>query len=60
MRNLRNIRYETWKSPEEYSVRSITATAWDTSTDNAIVAYGPSESDTLIELVRLNKKNNKT
>ncbi|KFX90102.1 hypothetical protein O988_08339 [Pseudogymnoascus sp. VKM F-3808] len=59
MRNLRNIKYETWTSPDEFSVRSITATAWDTSTDSAIVAYGPSEHDTLVELVRVNKKGNK-
>ncbi|KAL5346138.1 putative elongator complex protein 1 [Pseudogymnoascus australis] len=59
MRNLRNIKYETWRSPDEFSVRSITATAWDTSSDSAIVAYGPSEHDTLVELVRVNKKGNK-
>jgi hypothetical protein len=56
MRNLKNIRYRTWKSPAEYEERQITATAWDTSkSDSFICAYGPSESDNLIELVRVTK-----
>jgi hypothetical protein len=53
MRNLRNIRYETWRSPPEYEFRQISATAWDNTNDEVIVAYGPSENDTLVELVRV-------
>jgi len=53
MRNLRNIRYLTWRSPVEHEERQITAAAWDTGNDSVICAYGPSESDTLIELVKV-------
>jgi elongator complex protein 1 len=57
MRNLRNIRYETWRSPDEFGVRDITAAAWDTASDAVVVTYGPSEIDTLVELVRVERKN---
>lgn len=55
MRNLKNIRYSTWRSPPDHQVRQITAAAWDTSSQSQIVCYGPSETDTLIELVRVKK-----
>lgn len=57
MRNLRNTRYSTWSLPAEHKERQITAAAWDTGNDSVICAYGPSESDTLIELVRVDCKN---
>lgn len=52
MKNLRNILHSTWKSPPELG-RPITATAWDGSSDSLIVAYGPSEDNISIELVRV-------
>lgn len=53
MRNLRNIWFSTWRSPVEHRERQITAAAWDIGSDSVICAYGPSENDTLIELVRV-------
>jgi elongator complex protein 1 len=53
MRNLRNIRYSTWRSSAEHKERQITAAAWDTGNYSVICAYGPSESNPLIELVRV-------
>lgn len=55
MRNLSNILHSTWDSPPAIH-RPITATAWDGSTDSLIVAYGPSEDDASIELVRVRQK----
>ncbi|KAI9734749.1 MAG: hypothetical protein M1818_006736 [Claussenomyces sp. TS43310] len=55
MRNLRNIRCSTWRSPADHQSRQITAVAWDTSLQSQIICYGPSETDTLIELVRVKK-----
>jgi elongator complex protein 1 len=55
MRNLRHSRFDVWRSPEDFAVRSITAAAWDASTESAVVAYGPSENDTLVELVRASR-----
>lgn len=55
MKNLRNIRYDIWASPEQYAVREITAAAWDEESEEAVVTYGPSEGDDLVELVRAGK-----
>jgi elongator complex protein 1 len=56
MRNLRNIRYSTWRSPPDHQERQITAVAWDLGSDSSICAYGPSENDSLIELVRVEQR----
>lgn len=56
MRNLRNIKYSTWRSPPEHQERQITAVAWDLGSDSLICAYGPAENDDLIELVRVTIK----
>jgi elongator complex protein 1 len=53
MRNLRNILYSTWRSPVEHKERQIAAAAWDAGNDSVICAYGPSDSDTSIKLVRV-------
>lgn len=53
MRNLRNIGHSAWKSPSEFEGRVISAVAWDVATDSRICAYGPSEEDALIDLVRV-------
>jgi hypothetical protein len=53
MRNLKKIKHSTWRSPPEHQERQISATTWDPLGDSIICAYGPSEFDTLIELVRV-------
>ena len=57
MRNLRNIKFDIWRSPEDYSIRPVTAVAWDSASGDAILTYGPSEEDALVELVRASKNN---
>ena len=53
MRNLRNTRDSVWTSPSSLEDRPISATAWDVASDSLILAYGPSEGNSLIELVRI-------
>lgn len=55
MRNLRNIKFDIWRSPEEYSIRPVTAVAWDSGSEDVVLTYGPSEEDTLVELVRASR-----
>lgn len=55
MRNLRNIRFDIWRSPEDYAIRPVTAVAWDSGSRDVILTYGPSEEDTLVELVRASR-----
>lgn len=55
MRNLRNIKFDIWRSPEEYAVRAVTAVAWDSGSGDVVATYGPSEEDTLVELVRASR-----
>ncbi|TID13726.1 elongator complex protein 1 [Venturia nashicola] len=50
MKNLRNIQRSTLQFPE--SEIPLTATAWDTSNDTLISAFGPTETNALIELRR--------
>lgn len=50
MKNLRNIQRSTNRFPE--SEIPLTATTWDTSNDTVISAFGPTETNALIELRR--------
>jgi elongator complex protein 1 len=50
MKNLRNIQRSTIQFPE--SELPLTATTWDTSNDTLVSAFGPTETNALIELRR--------
>ncbi|KUJ12018.1 elongator complex protein-like protein 1 [Mollisia scopiformis] len=54
MRNLRNTRFDRWNAPAQFSGRPLTATTWDLANDSVLCAFGPTENDPLIELVRVN------
>ncbi|PQE09763.1 iki3 family protein [Rutstroemia sp. NJR-2017a WRK4] len=53
MRNLRGIQYEQWRPPALYQNRPVTAAAWDLGSDSVICTVGPTESNALIQLVRI-------
>ena len=56
MRNLRNILHEQWKPPTQFQGRPLTASAWDLANDSVLCTFGPTETDALIELVRIKTK----
>lgn len=58
MRNLRNVLYEQWEPPAEFQERPLTASAWDLANDSILCSFGPTETDALIELVRIETKTN--
>jgi elongator complex protein 1 len=58
MRNLRNILYEKWEPPAQFHGRSLTASAWDLANDSVLCTFGPTETDALIELVRIKTNSN--
>lgn len=53
MRNLRNTRYDQWSPPSQLEGRPLTGAAWDLANDSVICAFGPSETDPLVQLVRV-------
>ncbi|KAI6092691.1 IkappaB kinase complex, IKAP component [Hypoxylon rubiginosum] len=55
MRNLRNIRYNAWRSAAELNGEPITATCWDPAKDEVLCTFGPSEQDAQIRLVRISE-----
>lgn len=50
MRNLRNISHKVGKAASE-----ISATCWDASRDEILIACGPSAQDQKIELLRVDE-----
>lgn len=50
MRNLRNIAHKVGKASSD-----ITATCWDASKDEVLIACGPSTRDQKIELLRVDE-----
>ena len=56
MRNLRNILYENWEPPAQFRGRLLTASTWDLANDSVLCTVGPTETDALIELVRITTK----
>ncbi|RYP40197.1 hypothetical protein DL767_001912 [Monosporascus sp. MG133] len=55
MRNLRNIRFNSWMSPTELEGEPITSTCWDPAKDEVLCTFGPSERDARIRLVRVSE-----
>lgn len=53
MRNLRNVLYENWEPPAQFQGRLLTASSWDLANDSVLCTFGPTETDALIELVRI-------
>lgn len=56
MRNLRNVLREDWKPPAQLQDKPLTASAWDLGGDSVLCTFGPTETDPLIELVRVKAK----
>lgn len=57
MRNLRNIGHGAYKPGQEQPLpsNSISASCWDVSRDEIILAHGPTQDFSRVELVRLVK-----
>ncbi|RYP65825.1 hypothetical protein DL769_006197 [Monosporascus sp. CRB-8-3] len=55
MRNLRNIRFNSWASSTELEGGPITSTCWDPAKDEVLCTFGPSERDAQIRLVRISE-----
>lgn len=55
MRNLRNIGHGAYKRQESLPSSSISASCWDVSSDEIILAHGPTQDFPRVELVRLVK-----
>ncbi|KAI0378302.1 IkappaB kinase complex, IKAP component [Hypomontagnella monticulosa] len=55
MRNLRNIRYNAWKSSTDLSDEAITSSCWDPAKNEVLCTFGPSEQDGRIRLVRISE-----
>ncbi|OTA53478.1 IkappaB kinase complex, IKAP component [Hypoxylon sp. EC38] len=55
MRNLRNIRYNTWISSTELNGDAITSACWDPAKDEVLCTFGPSEQTGQIRLVRISE-----
>lgn len=56
MRNLRNTRHDQWAPPSQFKGKPLTAATWDLANDFVVCAFGPTENDPLIELVRVAAK----
>ncbi|PVH84364.1 elongator complex protein-like protein 1 [Cadophora sp. DSE1049] len=56
MRNLRNTRFDQWAPPSQFKGKALTAATWDLANDSVVCAFGPTENDPLIELVRVAAK----
>lgn len=55
MRNLRNIRYNAWKSSVDLNGEVITSSCWDPAKDEVLCTFGPSVHDGQIRLVRISE-----
>ncbi|KAI1083926.1 IkappaB kinase complex, IKAP component [Whalleya microplaca] len=55
MRNLRNIRYNVWKSSVDLDGEPITSTCWDPAKDEVLCTFGPSDQDGRIRLARISE-----
>ncbi|KAI0142383.1 IkappaB kinase complex, IKAP component [Hypoxylon sp. NC0597] len=55
MRNLRNIRYNTWISSTELNGDAITSACWDPAKDEVLCTFGPSEQTGHIRMVRISE-----
>ncbi|KAI1781154.1 IkappaB kinase complex, IKAP component [Hypoxylon cercidicola] len=55
MRNLRNIRYNAWRSAVALNGEPITAACWDPAKDEVLCTFGPSEQHGQIRLVRISE-----
>ncbi|KAI0479257.1 IkappaB kinase complex, IKAP component [Xylariaceae sp. FL0804] len=53
MRNLRNIRYQTWTTATNLDGAPITSACWDPSKDEVLCTLGPGETDGRIKLLRV-------
>ncbi|KAI0852097.1 IkappaB kinase complex, IKAP component [Daldinia vernicosa] len=53
MRNLRNVRFNAWKSSTDLTEEAITSTCWDPAKDEILCTFGPSDTDGRIRLVRI-------
>ncbi|KAK0107092.1 hypothetical protein ONS95_003799 [Cadophora gregata] len=56
MRNLRSTRFDQWAPPSHFRGKALTAATWDLANDSVVCAFGPTENDPLIELVRVAAK----
>ncbi|KAI2631912.1 IkappaB kinase complex, IKAP component [Hypoxylon sp. NC1633] len=55
MRNLRNIRYNAWKSSVDLDGEAITSACWDPAKDEVLCTFGPKQQDGHIRLVRISE-----
>ncbi|KAI5862367.1 IkappaB kinase complex, IKAP component [Durotheca rogersii] len=55
MRNLRNIRYNSWKLPADLEGETITSGCWDPAKDEVLCTLGPSEQQGRIRLLRISE-----
>ncbi|KAI1373749.1 IkappaB kinase complex, IKAP component [Hypoxylon crocopeplum] len=55
MRNLRNIRYNAWKSSIDLNGEAITSSCWDPAKDEVLCTFGPNEQDGRIRLARISE-----
>ena len=55
MRNLRNVRFNSWTSSTEPEEEPITSTCWDPAKDEVLCTFGPCEQDARIRLVRISE-----
>ncbi|KAK6212638.1 putative elongator complex protein 1 [Pestalotiopsis sp. IQ-011] len=55
MRNLRSIHHDAWRPPADLGAEEPTACCWDPAKDEVLAAFGPSEKDGYIRLVRLSE-----
>ncbi|CAL3971291.1 unnamed protein product [Diplocarpon coronariae] len=53
MLNLRNTTDSRWAPPSHFKGRALTAATWDLANDAVLCAFGPTENDPVIELVRI-------
>ncbi|EKD16630.1 IKI3 family protein [Drepanopeziza brunnea f. sp. 'multigermtubi' MB_m1] len=56
MRNLRNTRYDQWAPLGSFNGRTLSAATWDLANDSVLCAFGPTENEPVIELVRITAK----
>lgn len=56
MRNLRNTRHDQWLPPSQFKGKALSAATWDLANDSVLCAFGPTENDPVIELVRITAK----
>ncbi|KAI0181344.1 IkappaB kinase complex, IKAP component [Hypoxylon sp. FL1284] len=55
MRNLRNIRYNAWRSAVDLNGEPITSACWDPAKDEVLCTFGPSAQDAQIRLAKISE-----